>query len=104
MHLLAGGDAEDVGLLLLQHVFEMVVGGDVVAPAVGKGLTGIGTEVEDGDDFGIGHGVECGGEVVIGRLSVEHAVASGDGNAPSLGHGGNLLFLNCSGQWSVNYW
>ena len=88
VHLLAGCETEDVGLLLLEHAAKVVVGSNVVAPAVGEGLTGIGAEVEDGDYFGIGHGVECGGEVVVGRFSVEHAMAAGDGNAPSLGHGG----------------
>ena len=82
---------------------KFVVGGDVVAPAVGEGLAGIGAEVEDGDDFGIGHGVEGGGEVVVGRFSVEHAMAAGDGNARRLGHSG----ISCagtavvSGQWLV---
>ena len=81
VHLLAGGEAEDVGFFLLQHAFEVVVGSHAVTPAVGEGLTGIGAEVEYGGDFGSGHGVECGGKVVVGRFSVEHAMAAGDGDA-----------------------
>ena len=66
MHLLAGGDAENIRLFLLQHAAKLIVGGNLVPPAVLKCLAGVGAQVEDGNDFGVGHGIEGRGEVVVG--------------------------------------
>ena len=74
-------------MFLLQHAAKLIIGGNLVPPAILKCLAGVGAQVEDGDDLGVGHGIEGRGKVVVGRLSVEHAMAAGDGNAASLAHG-----------------